>query len=278
MPELPEVETIARDIRPHVEGARILKAIVLKRDILRKVTRPGFERGVKGRRVVAVGRRAKHVVIELDDGYRLVIQPRMTGALLIEKTAAAWERGSGDPYDTIRFALDSGKLLRFRDVRRLGAVFLLDPLKWEKYTAAIGPEPLEPSFTAERLHAILKGGRLAVKKAIMDQRRLAGVGNIYANEALWMAGIDPSRESRRITADESARLHAAIVDVLARSIVGRGTTVRDYKTGTGEPGSFQGRLAVYERNGEPCLRCGRRLAMTHAIDARSSYFCPGCQR
>ncbi len=278
MPELPEVETIARDIRPHVQGTRILKAIVLKRDILRKVTRPAFERGVMGRRVVAVGRRAKHVVIELTDGWRIVIQPRMTGALLVEMNARSWDRGTGDPYDTIRFALDSGKLLRFRDVRRLGAVFLLDPARWAKYTAAIGPEPLEPSFTAERLHAILKGGRLAVKKAIMDQRRLAGVGNIYANEALWMAGIDPSREARRITAAESARLHAAIVDVLARSIDGRGTTVRDYRTGTGEPGSFQGRLAVYERNGEPCLRCGRRLAMTHAIDARSSYFCPGCQR
>ena len=278
MPELPEVETIARDIRPHVQGKRIERAIVLKGDILRKVTRPTFERGVAGRRVSAVGRRAKHVVIELDNGWRVVIQPRMTGALLIEKDAGAWERGSGDPYDTIRFALDSGKLLRFRDVRRLGAVFLLDPAKWQKYTAAIGPEPLEPGFTAERLHAILADGKLAVKKAIMDQRRLAGVGNIYANEALWMAGIDPSRESRRITADESARLYAAIVDVLARSIDGRGTTVRDYRTGTGEPGSFQGRLAVYERNGEPCLRCGRRLAMTHAIDARSSYFCPGCQR
>ncbi len=278
MPELPEVETIARDIRPHVEGKRIERAIVLRGDILRKITRPAFERGVVGRRVGAVGRRAKHVVIELDSGWRVVIQPRMTGALLVDHVASSWKRGTGDPYDTIRFALDSGKLLRFRDVRRLGAVFLLDPAKWEKYTAAIGPEPLESSFTAERLHEILVHGRLAVKKAIMDQKRLAGVGNIYANEALWMAEIDPSRESRRITVAESVRLHAAIVDILARSIEGRGTTVRDYRTGTGEPGGYQGRLAVYERDGEPCLRCGRRIAMTHAIDARSSYFCPGCQR
>ncbi|MFI5278969.1 MAG: bifunctional DNA-formamidopyrimidine glycosylase/DNA-(apurinic or apyrimidinic site) lyase [Gemmatimonadales bacterium] len=278
MPELPEVETIARDIRPYVQGVRIQQAIVLMGDILRKVTRPAFERGVAGRRVAVVGRRAKHVVIELDNGWRVVIQPRMTGALLVDHVASSWKRGTGDPYDTIRFALDSGKLLRFRDVRRLGAVFLLDPAKWAKYTAALGPEPLEPGFTAERLHEILSSGKLAVKKAIMDQKRLAGVGNIYANEALWMAGIDPSRESRRISAEESVRLHAAIVDVLARSIGGRGTTVRDYRTGTGEPGNFQGSLAVYERAGEPCLRCGRRIAMTHAIDARSSYFCPGCQR
>lgn len=278
MPELPEVETIARDVRPHVQGRRIERAIVLKGDILRKVTRPAFEKGVTGRRVGAVGRRAKHLVMELDNGWRVIIQPRMTGALLVDHVPSSWKRGTGDPYDTIRFALDSGKLLRFRDVRRLGAVFLLDSARWAKYTAAIGPEPLEPSFTAERLHEILKDGRLAVKKAIMDQKRLAGVGNIYANEALWVARIDPSRESRRITPDEAARLHAAIVDILARSIDGRGTTFRDYRTGTGEPGSFQGRLAVYERNGEPCLRCGRRIAMTHAIDARSSYFCPGCQR
>ena len=284
MPELPEVETIARDIRPHLAGARIREAKVLRRDILRGISRPAFERGVTGRRVATVGRRAKHLVIELEGGDRVVIQPRMTGSLLVGE----WEggkagRSGGDPYDVIRFVLDSGALIRYRDVRRLGAVFLLTPAQWAKYSAAIGPEPLEPDFTAERLHTILAGGRgghggrLAVKKAIMDQRRLAGVGNIYANEALWMAGIDPSRESRRIRPEESARLHAAIVDVLRRSIDGRGTTVRDYRTGTGSPGSFQGRLAVYERDGQPCLRCGRRIALTHAIDARSSYFCPGCQ-
>jgi formamidopyrimidine-DNA glycosylase len=116
-----------------------------------------------------------------------------------------------------------------------------------------------------------------VKKVIMDQKKLVGVGNIYASEALWMAGIDPSREARKVKPAEAALLRDAIVDVLARSIKGRGTTVRDYRTGTGEPGNFAGRLAVYDREREPCLRCGRRIVMTHAIDARSSYFCPGCQ-
>jgi formamidopyrimidine-DNA glycosylase len=275
MPELPEVETIARDVRPHLAHARILKARVFKPDILRKVTKPAFERGVSGRRVVAVGRRAKHIVIELDDGRRVIIQPRMTGALLVGGTEDA--RGARDPYDALHLELDSGTVIRYRDVRRLGAVFLLKPKQWAAYTAAIGPEPLEPGFTPQRLHEILAGGALAVKKAIMDQRRLAGVGNIYANEALWMAGIDPSRPARGIALDEAVRLHAAIVAVLARSIDRRGTTVRDYRTGTGEPGGYQGRLAVYERAGEPCLRCGRRIVMTHAIDARSSYFCPGCQ-
>lgn len=275
MPELPEVETIAADLRPHLIGARIRRVRVIRPDILRGIRRPAFQRGLSGRRVTAVGRRAKHLVIELDDGRRMVIQPGMTGAVLVER-----ETGNGprDPYDTVHLLLDSGKLVRYRDVRRLGGVRLLTPSAWARYTTAIGPEPLEPGFTQEVLAAILRGGRLAVKKAIMDQRRLAGVGNIYANEALWMAGIDPSREARRIRPDEAARLHRAIVEVLRRSIARRGTTVRDYRTGTGEPGGFQDRLAVYERARQPCLRCGRRIALTHAIDARATYFCPGCQR
>lgn len=275
VPELPEVETIAADLRPHLIGARIRRVRVIRPDILRGIRRAAFQRGLSGRRVTAVGRRAKHLVIELDDGRRMIIQPGMTGAVLVER-----ETGNGprDPYDTVHLLLDSGKLVRYRDVRRLGGVRLLTPSAWERYTTAIGPEPLEPGFTQEVLAAILRGGRLAVKKAIMDQRRLAGVGNIYANEALWMAGIDPSRESRRVTLGESSRLHAAIVKVLSAAIRGRGTTFRDYRTGKGSPGSFQGRLAVYERAGEPCVRCGRRIVITHAIDARSSYFCPGCQR
>jgi len=277
MPELPEVETIASDVRPHLEGARIERARVFKPDVLRSVSRPAFEHGLSGRTVTRVGRRAKHLVLSLDNGARVVIQPRMTGALLVDG-AGLEVRGARDPYDVLEFRLDSGERVHYRDVRRLGAVFLLTPTAWARYDAAIGPEPLEPDFTPARLTAILAGGALAVKKAIMDQRRLAGVGNIYASEALWAARIDPSRAARTIRPEEAAGLHAAITDVLRRSISGRGTTVRDYRTGTGEPGSFQGRLAVYDRAGEPCLRCGTRIALTHAIDARATYFCHRCQR
>lgn len=276
MPELPEVETIARDIRPHLQGRTITAARVFKADILKNSTRPRFERGVTGRRITAVGRRAKNLVLELDDERRIVIQPGMTGAMLVERRPTP--HSPLPTYDVIRLTLNSGKVAVYRDVRRLGRVYLFTPAQWLKHDAAIGPEPLDPAFTAETFHALLTGSRLAIKKAIMDQRKLAGVGNIYANEALWVAGIDPSREARRITSEESTLLHAAIVRILSDSIEGRGTTVRDYRTGTGEPGNFQGRLVVYERAGEPCLRCGRRIAQTHAIDARSSYFCPGCQR
>ncbi|HEY2805507.1 MAG TPA: bifunctional DNA-formamidopyrimidine glycosylase/DNA-(apurinic or apyrimidinic site) lyase [Gemmatimonadales bacterium] len=285
MPELPEVETIARDIRPHLEGARIRSARLFKPDILRGIKRPAFERGLTGRRVSAVGRRAKHLVIELDSGSRMVIRPGMTGAVLTEQRPGAGGRsgrsgsrsGERERHDVLHLQLSTGVLVRYRDVRRLGGIYLLNPEQWLKYDASLGPEPLAESFTPGVLATMLQGSRLAVKKAIMDQKKLVGVGNIYASEALWMAQIDPSRESRRITLEESGRLHGAIVDVLSRSIEGRGTTFRDYRTGTGEPGDFQGRLAVYGREREPCLRCGRRIVMTHAIDARSSYFCPGCQ-
>ena len=271
MPELPEVETIAADVRPHLQGATILRARVLKPDVLRRIRRPAFERGVTGRRITRVGRRAKHLVIELDDTARIVIQPRMTGAMLVDHDET-------DPYTVLRFDLDTGLIARFRDVRRLGVVFLLGGSAWERYDAAIGPEPLDPSFSPTHLAAALAGTRTAVKKAIMDQRRLAGVGNIYASEACWIARIDPSRPARGLSAADIARLHAAIVDVLARAIASRGTTVRDYRTGTGEPGDFQGRLAVYGRAGEPCRRCGTRVAVTHALDGRATYFCHRCQR
>ena len=273
MPELPEVETIARDMRPHLQGAVIEAAKIFKPDILRNSKRPAFERALKGRLITRVWRRAKHLVLDLDDGNRVVIRPGMTGAMY-----AASRQPSAVKHDVLHLDLSNGRHVRYHDVRRLGGIFLLTPKQWGKYDAALGYEPLEAAFTGEALARVLSGSRAAVKKVIMDQKKVVGVGNIYASEALWMSRIDPSREARKITPAQAAELRDAIVDILERSIRGRGTTVRDYRTGTGEPGNFAGRLAVYERAGEPCLRCGTRIAMTHAIDARSSYFCPSCQR
>ena len=273
MPELPEVETIARDVRPHLLGAVIREIHVYKADILRGIGARAFERSLTGRRVAGVSRRAKHLVIALDDGRRVVIQPRMTGSLLVSDSPAASDR-----YVAIAARLSTGGQLAYRDVRRLGAVHLLSAAAWTRYTARLGPEPLEAGFTAARLATALAGGNLAVKKALMDQRRLAGVGNIYANEALWSAGIDPSRLARTVTPVEARRLHRALVGILRRSIRRRGSTVRDYRTGTGEAGAFQSRLNVYGRARRPCRRCGRRIVLTHAVDARATYFCPGCQR
>jgi formamidopyrimidine-DNA glycosylase len=275
VPELPEVETIARDVRPHLVGATIREVRVHKADVLRGITRPEFRRSLEGRSVEAVSRRAKHLVILLDDGCRLVIQPRMTGSLTVASGS-----GRTDRYVVIAALLSTGRRLLYRDVRRLGAVYLLSPAHWRRYTARLGPEPLEPGFTPARLGAALAAGKLAVKKALMDQRRLAGVGNIYANEALWRARLDPSRSAGSIDQAEVRRLHRALLTILRSAIRGRGTTVRDYRTGTGEAGEFQSRLDVYGRTGQGCRRCGpaRRIVLTHAIDRRATYFCPGCQR
>ena len=270
MPELPEVETIARDLRPGLTGARITGVRVHRPHILRQTTPAAFTRTLRGRRITLVTRRAKHLVLVLDDDARVIFQLRMTGSLYVTNARRR------DPYSVLEFGLgDRGRLV-FRDVRRLGIVLRLTPARWAAYTARLGPEPLERAFTAATLARALSG-RLAVKKAIMDQRRLAGVGNIYASEALWLAGIDPSRSAAGLGEGEIAALHRSIVGVLRRAVRGRGTTIRDYRTGTGQPGTFQGRLAVYGRGGEPCLRCGHRLALTHAIDQRATHFCPWCQ-
>ncbi len=273
MPELPEVETIVRDIRPALVGRQLGRVSLSHDDILRGVTRRTLVRRLSGATVAAVFRRAKHAVLVLG-GRRLIVQPGMTGSLIVYDRELTPDEAR---YAVLRAPLDDGRELVYRDVRRIGKLLLLDPRGWRRYTEAIGPEPLAADFTAERLGAALGGSRQAVKKVIMDQRRLAGVGNIYANEALYAAGIDPSKPACRLTADDHRRLHAAIQRILEAAIVSSGTTVRDYRTGTGQPGNFQLELLVYAREGEPCRRCGTRLTGTHEIDARITVFCHRCQ-
>lgn len=273
MPELPEVETIVRDIRPALVGRTIRRVILSHDDVLRGVTRRRLIRRLTGATIRQVYRRAKHAVLELDSD-RLVIQPGMTGSLTIHRRALSPDEAR---YAVLRAELDRGGELVYRDVRRLGTLLLLDPKGWERYSAAIGPEPLDADFSAERLGEALERSRQAVKKVIMDQRHLAGVGNIYANEALFAAGIDPSKPANRLRPDDHRRLHAEIRRILAAAIQSSGTTFRDYRTGTGESGNFQLELLVYGREGESCRNCGTRLTGTHAIDARITVFCHRCQ-
>jgi formamidopyrimidine-DNA glycosylase len=273
MPELPEVETIVRDIRPALLGRRLDRVSLSHDDVLRGVTRRRLLRGLTGATVRDVFRRAKHAVLELG-GPRLVVQPGMTGSLVVHERPLA---GDDRQYAVLRAQLDDGRELVYRDVRRLGTLLLLDPRGWERYNAAIGPEPLDPRFTPVQLGEALRRSRQAVKKVIMDQKHLAGVGNIYANEALFAAGIDPSKPARNLAADDHRRLHAEIRRILLAAIRSNGTTVRDYRTGTGDEGSFQLELLVYGREGQACRRCGTRLAGTHAIDARITVFCHRCQ-
>ena len=274
MPELPEVETIVRDLRPRVVGRTLRYPRLYHTDVLRDVTARRLLATLRNARVEAVARRAKHAVFLLRNGARLVIQPRMTGSLIVyTRRLRADERR----HAVLEVSLGRGERLVFRDVRRLGTIHLLDDDQWEAYDAAIGPEPLAPDFSAAAFTARLRGSRQAIKKVLMDQRRLAGVGNIYANEALFRAGIDPSRPAHRLSDEEYTALYAAVREILAAAIGERGTTVRDYRTGTGQAGSYQFVLQVYGRGGEPCRRCGGLLATTHAIDGRATTFCWRCQ-
>ncbi|HEU4829122.1 MAG TPA: bifunctional DNA-formamidopyrimidine glycosylase/DNA-(apurinic or apyrimidinic site) lyase [Gemmatimonadales bacterium] len=274
MPELPEVETIVRDLRPELLGRTILRASLSHDDVLRGVTRRRLLGGLRGARIVNVSRRAKHAVLELDTGRRLVIQPGMSGVLLVAEGPLSKDDAK---YAVLRAPLDDGRELVYRDVRRLGTLLLLNDAEWHKYDGALGPEPLDPAFTAERLAERLGRSRQAIKKVLMDQRYVVGVGNIYANEALFAARIDPSRPASRVTADEYAALHSEVRRILTAAIRSKGTTLRDYRTGTGEMGNFQFELLAYGREGEPCRHCGTRLTLTHLIDGRSTVFCHRCQ-
>lgn len=275
MPELPETETIARDLDRAIAGVRIDSVCVTRADVLREVSAHELASRVSGVTIERAWRRAKLVVLDLSSGDRLVVQPRFTGGLLIDDGTLPPELLD---YSTMRFALADGRALHYRDVRRLGTVALMDADRFAEYTSALGIEPLDPAFTAGHLSVLLRGSRQAIKKVLMDQRVLAGVGNIYANEALWRAGIDPSRAARLVAPSEAAELRDAIVSVLTESIAHRGTSFRDYRDASGERGGFVDRLEAYGRAGEPCVRCGRRLVGTHAIDGRMTVLCANCQK
>ena len=274
MPELPEVETIVRGIAPRLTGRRFTNPRLFKTDVLRDVSRPRLLRTLKNNRIMEVSRRAKHVVIGFRTGERLVIQLRMTGSIVVYPRRLRADEGK---YVVLQSPLGNGDTFVFRDTRRLGTISLLNEAGWNAYTAAIGPEPLSEEFDSRCFADRLRGTRQAIKKALMDQRRIAGVGNIYANEALFRAGIDPSTPTDQLSIDDHRRLYRTVRHVLRQAVKAGGTTIRDYRTGTGEQGSYQSTLLVYGREGRPCRKCGTRLAGTHAIDGRATTFCWRCQ-
>ena len=275
MPELPETETIARDLDRELAGRTIVGVEVRRPDVLREVDAAQLARRTARRSIERCWRRAKLVVVDLDGGDRIVVQPRFTGALLLARGALPDREA---PYSTLQFALDDGRDLHYRDIRRLGTVAVMSSERFRDYSGGLGVEPLDRGFTAEHLSVLLRGSRQPVKKVLMDQRVIVGIGNIYANEACWRAEVDPSRAARTLTDDEVARLHAGITSVLTESIAARGTSFRDYRDASGGRGDFERSLAVYGRGGQPCRRCGARLVETHVIDGRTTVLCAGCQR
>lgn len=274
MPELPETETIARDLDTLISGRTITHVEVIRPDVLRAVGAAELQERVTGAGFVRSWRRAKLIVIDLSTGDRLVVQPRFTGALILDD--GTLDR-SVTKYSTIRLSLDDGRFLHYCDVRRLGTFALMNDPMFARYSSALGIEPLDQSFTPEQLSVLVRGSQQAIKKVLMDQRKVAGIGNIYANESLWRAQIDPSRVGRTLSLDALTRLHGAIVSVLTESIELRGTSFRDYVDSRGRRGRFAERLQAYGRNGLPCMRCGAKLIGTHVIDGRATVFCAWCQ-
>jgi formamidopyrimidine-DNA glycosylase len=275
VPELPETETIARDLDRAIAGSRIIDVRVKRADVLREVDARQLRRRVLGVAIDHAWRRAKLIVLDLSSSDRIVVQPRFTGALLIDDGALPENERR---YSTVEFVLEDARSLHYRDIRRLGTVSVMDERRFARYSDGLGDEPLDSVFTVERLSAILRASRQAVKRVLMDQRRLVGVGNIYANEALWRARIDPSRPAATLSPADVTRLHTELRAVLTEAVAARGTSFRDYRDASGARGSFADRLQAYGREGERCVRCGRTLVSTHAIDGRSTVFCWQCQR
>ena len=272
MPELPETETIARDLHGAISGARISQVGVRRADVLRGTPATALAGVLAGRTVLRSWRRAKSIVLSLDDDLHIVVTPRFTGALILGVPDAP------DDYACVRLRLADRRELRYTDVRRLGTFAVLAGDAFAAWSSAIGPEPLDPGFTAERLSECLRGSKRAVKAVLMDQKRLAGVGNIYANEALWLAGVRPSRRASAVTRAQCTALHHELTSVLRAAVAARGTSFRDYRDAFGARGGFAQQLKAYGRGGAPCARCGALLQSSHAIDGRATVWCRSCQR
>ncbi|MEQ9400815.1 MAG: bifunctional DNA-formamidopyrimidine glycosylase/DNA-(apurinic or apyrimidinic site) lyase [Longimicrobiales bacterium] len=273
MPELPEAETLVRGLRPSVVGRTIDTAEVIHADVLRRPTEE-FRAAVGGRAFRDVGRRGKNVILELDADGVIAVNLGMTGTLL--PFSAPPTGGAAPTHPAVVFHLVSGGVLIFQDTRRFGTVEYLSSDAWAARSAGMGPEPLDPAFTPEDLVSGMRRSRAPARSWLLDQRRIAGIGNIYANEALYLAGIHPQRPARTVTGPEGHRLHGALRDVLTRAIEAGGTTIRDYRNAEGEPGRFARRLRVYGRDGEPCDTCGRQIRRI-VFANRSAFACPGCQ-
>ena len=281
MPELPEVETVARDLRPRIVGATIVGARCSWARTLRTHTPEALAEAVAGRRVEAVGRRAKLIVIELSGGAALTIHLKMTGQLFVVPASAP-----EDPYVRLALELADGREVRFRDIRKFGKVGLYgrDPVTSELTTevggaavfASLGPEPLDEAFALRDFRRRLRRRKGRLKPLLVDQSFLAGVGNIYADEALWTARLHPVRTVGTLRPPDERRLYAALRSILAEAIERRGSSIDDYTAPDGD-GSMQERLRVYQRTGEPCPRCGRPVKRV-VIGARSTHFCSWCQR
>ena len=279
MPELPEVETVCRGLAARLQGRRLVR-VLQRRPDLRFPLPTRFAKRLTGRRIERIDRRAKYILVHLDDGQVLICHLGMTGRMLL---------GTGEPeleiHDHIVFYAEGDVTLRFNDARRFGFMDLTTEAKLSKHKLlkGLGPEPMGAEFDGPRLAAALAGKRAPIKAALLDQRVVAGIGNIYASEALFRAGISPRRLARTVQGERAERLARAVTDVLGEAIAAGGSSLRDYVQTDGELGYFQHRWRVYEHEGQRCPGCDCELAATGGIKrivqaGRASYYCPRRQR
>ena len=273
MPELPEVETVRAQLEPRLVGRRFERVRIADTRLVQPDDPAAVADRLQGERVSRVERRGKYLVFRFESGRVLLIHLRMTGSLrhALPGTLA------GDPYRRAVVRLDDGSDVAYRDVRRFGTWLVLEPQEAAAYLdARLGDEPLDRAFTAKALAARFHNRRAPVKAALLDQRAVAGLGNIYADEALWRAQIHPLRPARELGDDELRRLHRAVRAALAAGIARQGATLRDYAQPNGDAGRMQHEFKVYGRAGEPCDRCGTPIAKTR-VGGRGTWYCPSCQ-
>jgi formamidopyrimidine-DNA glycosylase len=274
VPELPEVESVRRQLAPRLEGRRLERVVITDARLTLPLDPGAVARRLEGERVASVERRGKYLIVRFASGRALLIHLRMTGSLRHAPAGTLPD----DPYRRAVARLDDGSDVAYRDVRRFGTWLLLEPGELDGYLEPrVGPEPFSRAFGPRYLAGRLEGRRAPVKAAILDQRTVAGMGNIYADEALWRARIHPLRPAGGLDADEVLRLHRSVRWALERGIARQGATLRDYALPDGERGGMQDEFKVYGRAGEPCPRCGTPVERT-VVAGRGSWHCPACQR
>ena len=267
------METISRRLGPVLVGRRLARVVILDERLTRPEPPAAVAHSLEGQRVVAVGRRGKYVVVEFESGRHLLVHLRMTGSF----RAGRCESLEDDSHRRAVVSLDDGSDVVYRDVRRFGTWTFLEPGELDEYLAArLGPEPLGPGFTSKALRAVLAGRTAPVKAILLDQRRVAGVGNIYADEALWYARVDPRLPGGALSAAEVRATHRGVRRALQIGIDRQGATLRDYRDPSGAEGTMQDDFRVYGRTGLPCARC-RSPIQKARIAGRGTWFCPRCQ-
>jgi formamidopyrimidine-DNA glycosylase len=287
MPELPEVEIVCRQLEPELEGRRIERLEILDERWSRPVAPAELGAAVGGRTIEGLERRAKYLLLRLDGAQTLVMHLRMTGNLVLVEDEATidpsegrrlyeGERSTSERHLRARFTLDDGREVWFTDPRRFGEAFLIDDADLERRFVRLGPEPLSEEFTPEALAAMAAGRTAPLKPFLLDQTRVAGIGNIYADEALFRARLHPLSPAGSMKPEHCEALRDAIVAALEAGIDGGGASIDDYRDGRGERGTMQDEFLVHTREGEPCPSCGGPIARI-VVSGRSTYYCPNCQ-